>query len=268
MPIILAFMSKSSFSMAETFRVEFENQVNNLKNFTSHGPSLGRYIEILMLNLLRKYMPRKYDFSSGFYYAQNPDIKEKTSKQIDIICFDRINYPILFDDNETVVVTPKSVKALIEIKSVLNRNALNQVLFQSNADVSLELAGDVRFSLLAVRSDISPSTVCNHILELYGKDKPIVKGLGMIYSLDWSDIIVFDIRNAKYTMYWLNNFNYGITSFINNFICQIYGRETYLSTANSIGPSLFIPKQIFTIRDQSNSKTNLDNYIESGETDI
>ena len=82
---------------------------------------MGRYVEILTLELLRKYFPKIYDFSSGFYYSQNPERILKSSTQMDIICFDRIHYPLLFDDNETVVVTPKSVKGLIEIKSTLNK---------------------------------------------------------------------------------------------------------------------------------------------------
>ena len=240
-------MSDSVFPLAEIFKTEFEYQINKLKQYVNHGPSLGRYVEILTLELLRKYFPKIYDFSSGFYYSQNPERNLKSSTQMDIICFDRIHYPLLFDDNETVVVTPKSVKGLIEIKSTLNKNAVEQLLLQSNSDVAKELSLNVKFNLLATKSSISPETVCKHIINKY-EDSEIVRGLGCIYSLDWKDIIVFHASENEYKALILNNFNYGVSSFINQLIMQMYGKDVYLSIANQIGPSLFIPKEVYKIR--------------------
>lgn len=142
-------MCNNTFPLAETFKMEFEYQINKLKQYTKHGPSLGRYIEILTLDLLKKYFPKTYNFSSGFFYSQNPTISSNISKQIDIICFDRIKYPIIFDDNETVIVTPKSVKGLIEIKSTLTKKSIGQLLEQSNSDISKELPLDTKFNLLS-----------------------------------------------------------------------------------------------------------------------
>lgn len=236
-----------SFPMSELFKMEFESQIHKMKHYINHGPSLGRYVEILTLDLLKKYFPKKYDFSTGFYYSQNPVREIKSSPQIDIICYDRINYPVLFDDNETVIVTPTSVKGLIEIKSTITKNAIEQLLIQSNSDVSKELPIDTKFNLLGTKSTISPKTVCKHIMEIY-KDGDIVRGLGVIYSLDWKDIIIFDTRNDEYIAHVLNNFDYGVSSFVNNLLFQIYGSEVYLSIANQIGPSLFIPKERYKIR--------------------
>ena len=90
----------------------------------------------VFLILLRGKRPKldrkKYDFSTGFYYSQNPVREIKASPQIDIICYDRINYPVLFDDNETLIVTPTSVKGLIEIKSTITKNAIEQILINRN----------------------------------------------------------------------------------------------------------------------------------------
>lgn len=235
------------FPMAESFNEEFQYQINQLARFTKHGPSIGRYVEILMLKLLRKYFPRKYDFSSGFYFS---DIKGQkvVSSQLDIICFDRMNYPVLFDDNEYVIVPPCSVKAVIEMKSTMTSDSLAQIMEQSNCYAARCLPKETTFNLLSVKSAISPKTAFNYIKEFYGRDKDIVKGVGIIYSLDWDEIIFLDSRCDKYIMYRLNNFNLGLSSFVNQLIFNLYGVGTYLSTTNAIGPAIFIPIEEWKIR--------------------
>ena len=221
-------MDKGAFSIADSFVEEFNDRVEQLSRLTNHPGSKGRFIELLLINLLRKYLPKKYDFSSGFYCSINPELNE-ASQQIDIICYDHLNYPLFFNCNEIVAVSPKSVKGLIEVKPI-----------------------DTKFNLLSVKSQISPESVCKEILDFYNGDIPIVKGLGMIYSLDWEDIIVFDNSRNRYSMLILNNFNYSISSFVNKLIRDLYGLDAYMSVANLIGPSLFIPKAEYVIRGDEN----------------
>ena len=56
-------------NLAKSFEEEFNYQVKQLKRFTTHGPSLGRFVEILFIKLLKKYFPKSIDFSSGFIYS-------------------------------------------------------------------------------------------------------------------------------------------------------------------------------------------------------
>ena len=60
-------MDKGAFSVADSFVEEFNDRVEQLSRLTNHPGSKGRFIELLLINLLRKYLPKKYDFSSGFY---------------------------------------------------------------------------------------------------------------------------------------------------------------------------------------------------------
>lgn len=240
-------MDKGAFSIADSFVEEFNDRVEQLSRLTNHPGSKGRFIELLLINLLRKYLPKKYDFSSGFYCSINPELNE-ASQQIDIICYDHLNYPLFFNCNEIVAVSPKSVKGLIEVKSVMTSDSIKQLLNQANCEVAKQLPIDTKFNLLSVKSQISPESVCEEILDFYNDDIPIVKGLGMIYSLDWEDIIVFDNSRNRYSMLILNNFNYSISSFVNKLIRDLYGLDAYMSVANLIGPSLFIPKAEYVIR--------------------
>lgn len=244
-------MDKGAFSIADSFVEEFNDRVEQLSRLTNHPGSKGRFIELLLINLLRKYLPRKYDFSSGFYCSINPELNE-ASQQIDIICYDHLNYPLFFNCNEIVAVSPKSVKGLIEVKSVMTSDSIKQLLNQANCEVAKQLPIDTKFNLLSVKSQISPESVCKEILDFYNDDIPIVKGLGMIYSLDWEDIIVFDNSRNRYSMLILNNFNYSISSFVNKLIRDLYGLDAYMSVANLIGPSLFIPKAEYVIRGDEN----------------
>lgn len=240
-------MDKGAFSIADSFVEKFNDRVEQLSRLTNHPGSKGRFIELLLINLLRKYLPKKYDFSSGFYCSINPELNE-ASQQIDIICYDHLNYPLFFNCNEIVAVSPKSVKGLIEVKSVMTSDSIKQLLNQANCEVAKQLPIDTKFNLLSVKSQISPESVCKEILDFYNDDIPIVKGLGMIYSLDWEDIIVFDNSRNRYSMLILNNFNYSISSFVNKLIRDLYGLDAYMSVANLIGPSLFIPKAEYVIR--------------------
>ena len=237
-----------TFPMSESFNEEFKYQINKLSRFTNHGSSLGRFVEILLINLLKKYLPNKYTFSSGFYYSQNPTCNQKVSMQMDIICYDRQNYAMLFNSNDTVVVTPSAVKSLIEVKSTLTKSSLDQLLKQSNSEISKQLPLKTKFNLISVKSSISANTVCKHLEKYYNENDSVIRALGSIYSLDWNDIIVFDTKNEEYIMYQLQNFNYGISSFINQLIIEIYGTETFLASTNSICSSIFIPKKKIKLR--------------------
>ena len=110
--------------LAELFVEEFDLKLNQLRRYTKHGPSIGRYIEIIILNILKKYFPKSLSYSSGFVQGMNPLIKNNISSQVDIICYDQFNFPIVFDSTEIVVVPSKSVRGLIEIKSNLNSNSI------------------------------------------------------------------------------------------------------------------------------------------------
>jgi len=230
-------------NLAKSFEEEFNYQVKQLKRFTTHGPSLGRFVEILFIKLLKKYFPKSIDFSSGFIYSMNPTKSKKVTPQIDVICYDRINYPVLFDCNEIVVIPPKSMKGAIEIKSRLSKTALNQFVTFSNSSILKETPTSSKLSLLALKSEISPEYVCNYFTDFYKNNPILIRQMGCIYCLNWKEILVFNIseKEHKYELIRLNNFDLGMSSFMNFILMDLYGKNVYLSIANEIGPSLFIP---------------------------
>lgn len=240
--------TKPPFPLQDTFNEEFFLQVNKLRRLIGHRPSLGRYIELLLINVLRKYFPRKYKISSGFYVSQNSSDKGLASQQLDIIIYDNENFPIMFDCADFVVVTPKSIKSAIEVKSTLTLNSIIQVIQQSNSKIATQLPLYTKFNLLSVKSSISAKQAFDKIKDIYNNIDGIPRALGLIYSLDWNEIIVFSTNQKSYNMLLLNNFNYGLSTFFNMLLHDVYGTDAYISIANSIGSSLFIPIETYTIR--------------------
>lgn len=86
----------------------------------SHGPTQGSYYEGLIRSVLKKYIPSKYHVATGFI--------EDCPNQIDILIYDRMNYPPIFQYEDLVVVGRDSVRAVIEVKSRLDSTSINEAL--------------------------------------------------------------------------------------------------------------------------------------------
>ena len=67
----------SDFNLAISLSEEFDLQLGQLKRFTNHGPSLGRFVELSLIKLLTKYFPESFTFRSGFIYGMDPTKKNQ-----------------------------------------------------------------------------------------------------------------------------------------------------------------------------------------------
>ena len=77
------------------------------------------------MKFLKKFLPNNIEVGTGF-------IKEKnnTSTQIDIIIYDS-TLPLYFKENNFVIVQPKSVLGIIEVKSNPNKNEIAAAIFKA-----------------------------------------------------------------------------------------------------------------------------------------
>lgn len=239
------------FVMAESFKEEFDMQLKQLKRFTNHGPTLGRYVELLLINLLKKYSPKSIEFTSGFLHSINPIIDAKTSAQIDIICYDRINYPIIFDSNEFTVITPNSAKSLVEIKSTLTKDSIEKGLIFLENKLMNEVPLTTKLFFVASSSKIKPKATFELLKKYYLNEPKSIRMMGGIYSLDWNEMIHCDLRHTeknkvKYTCLRLDNEN-GIAPFFSYLLLNCVGKEAHNSIVNLLNPSLFIPIDSFDL---------------------
>ena len=255
----------NTFGLSESFTEEFELQLNQVRRFTSHGPTIGRFVEILFLSLCKKYFPKQFDFSSGFIHCMHPAAKDRSSPQIDIICFDRYKYPVLLDSAEFVVVPAKSVKGMIEIKSTMTKASIHQITNLTKGEFVREVSGGARAFLLSTRSSIKPETAFRYLKNYYESKPEMNKFIGAVYSLDWNEILWFSAiqkgRDIDYSGSRLDIRKSGIAPFMTKLLFDIYGEDACLSIANSLSPVVFKMKDRFSIP----LGTNVENFCNFSE---
>lgn len=92
----------------------------------NHRLTSGEWKETVLKKIISRHLPQNIGISSGFI-----SFGETTSTQIDILLYD-LNIPILFKDDEkkVVIVPPDSVKGIIEVKTALNLNDIEESIIK------------------------------------------------------------------------------------------------------------------------------------------
>jgi hypothetical protein len=97
----------------ETITAELQGIKDRVRRLVRHWPSDGHFKEAIFRKILRRHLPESVVIGTGFVVnAFDP------SGEIDILVVDR-KMPILFREDELLIVTPEAVKAVIEVKSSL-----------------------------------------------------------------------------------------------------------------------------------------------------
>jgi hypothetical protein len=98
-----------------------QDRIRNLIG-SKHWPSDGMWKESVLRTVLRRHLPPSYTVGSGFIIAGN-----EISTQIDILVCDD-SAPVFFRDGDFIIATPGCVRAVVEVKTSLNRAALGKAL--------------------------------------------------------------------------------------------------------------------------------------------
>jgi hypothetical protein len=108
---------------AEKMLLDFERT-----NAVPHNLTKGEAREAVVLqNFLKPYLPSRYSVGKAIII----DIEDKASKQQDLVIFDSFNTPILENLEESLLLFPESVLAAIEVKSVLTKAELEDIIDKS-----------------------------------------------------------------------------------------------------------------------------------------
>ena len=145
---------------------------DRVRNLIDHWGEDGRYKEAVLKTIIQRFLPEKYKIGNGFVVKQTQTRGEhNASKQIDLIIYDTA-YPILFKESDFVILTPDSVKGIIEVKANLENQRFNNVLkkanengefiFQGKSDYNSPFFNGI-FSFEGYESLISPDTIKNTI---------------------------------------------------------------------------------------------------------
>ncbi|WP_300667022.1 DUF6602 domain-containing protein [Fluviicola sp.] len=101
---------------------------NRVRNLIQHWGEDGRHHEVILKTMIERFLPEKYRIGTGFVVQPTHERGDhQASKQIDLIIYDTA-YPVLFKENDFVILTADAVVGIIEVKAdLLNQNYGNVV---------------------------------------------------------------------------------------------------------------------------------------------
>lgn len=104
---------------------ELLSKLRRLATFTGHTGSIGLHHEEIVKEMIRPILSERFSLRSGFIYS-GPGL---VSKQCDLIIIDEHDpSPYFFQMGNLVVVHPRAVAAVIEIKTKLTKETFHDAL--------------------------------------------------------------------------------------------------------------------------------------------
>lgn len=148
-------VEKDFCSYWQSIAAELEATKNRVRDLigSAHWASDGSHKEILLRRILERHLPEDLSVCTGFVY-KNAEI----SNQIDVLVLDKSGYT-LFKEGEFVIVTPHAVRAIIEVKTSLERSGIDECVHKlaRNASISeqegVQNRGEVWCSLFVYDGD-------------------------------------------------------------------------------------------------------------------
>lgn len=150
--------------MTREFHRSISDEINALSNRVtnliqhSHNLSSGEYREAILRKVIKRYLPKNLEIGRGFVIDLKQNISQSReevtpdkSTQIDILIFDK-SYPILFSEGDFYIITSDSVRAIIEVKSTLTFNFLEDSLEKMNKNGAIIKKGTN--GLLSLRNEL------------------------------------------------------------------------------------------------------------------
>ena len=107
-------------AFAGTLGSELSALSERMRLLIGHTSTVGTYRESLLQTLLKKHLPERYHVATGFVFG--------CPRQLDVLIYDRVDYPPIFREGDLVVVSPDSVRAVVEVKTDLNGEQLRSSL--------------------------------------------------------------------------------------------------------------------------------------------
>ena len=111
-----------------------KNRVRNLIG-SSHWEEEGRYKEAILRNVIKRFLPSNLSIGTGFVIKKNRG-NTQISRQIDIIIYDN-TIPVLFSEGDFVITTYKNVKGIIEVKTKIRNNQLEEIIQKAETNGKL-----------------------------------------------------------------------------------------------------------------------------------
>lgn len=163
---------------------QFETLIPNSsgKNGSDHNGEDGRYVENILKYYIKKYLPKDLEILTGFIVrpavacGRNKSRKndeDKHSTQLDLIVYDTAHFPVFLRIDDTAIVPPEGVVAIISLKKHLRQKDIIEELPKLKNAVELCAVKDLKkpfTALVSMSSDISSREAVFDKIEQVHKD--------------------------------------------------------------------------------------------------
>lgn len=123
----------------------------------THNGEKGKESEEILKNFLKKYLPKKYEVTTGFVHT---DLG--TSNQCDILIYDSMNYAPLYDGYANCIIHMSSLRGAIECTMRLNKQKIEmdnkkignlKRLYRNDVDIRDAISREPLTILFAYKSE-------------------------------------------------------------------------------------------------------------------
>ncbi len=177
---IKKYWSSEMEALLETYQ-QFQILLPSAKDCgAAHRGEDGRYVEYLLREYLRRYLPGDLEVLTGFILrpavvcgkngAARKKDEHEISSQLDILVYDTAHYPVYQRFGDSVIVPPEGVAAILSVKKYLRQSYI-----QPEAKALLEASRLCLHKLGNGQKAKSPFTALVSIEDKYGENnkKPL-----------------------------------------------------------------------------------------------
>lgn len=115
----------------QSINEEFNVLQNRVRSLVTNWGEDGKYKEVVLSNILRKFLPKNISIYSGFCIRSNGRGQHIQSSQIDIILYDS-SFPVLFCEGDFAIVPPEGILGIIEVKTNTENVDFKEVVKKAN----------------------------------------------------------------------------------------------------------------------------------------
>jgi len=174
----------------ESFASELAGKFRRINHLTTNARvAIGNYHEEILKVAIKNFLSDRYSVKTGYIYYDEQNI----SDQIDILVVDEnYSFSYLFKEGDFAIVKPEAVVCAIEVKSVLNKQNLEQAILNITRAKEVKqksLTGNLTGLIFGYES---PITSNEWIENCFMSDK-----LNSIINIDyfWPNVILFFNRS-------------------------------------------------------------------------
>ena len=201
-----------------------KDRVRNLIG-NKHWGEEGRYKEVILRNVLKRFLPQNISIGTGFILSEQKNI----SKQMDIIIYDN-TYPIFFQEGDFIITPEHNVKGIIEVKSKITnsdiKTILNKFTLSINEIFKKKQLDTLFLGIFSYEEEVTIESL-QEVLKYDYKINHITLGTNRFIkrwrNKDKRNLIgmenLEDNQNDFYNIYNINSLSYSY--FISNAIAQI-----------------------------------------------